>query len=230
MKNAQFSRLLFTCLALFSIHASAALVSMDWKTSGDGLITHDTATGLDWLDLTQTNDMSRDYVLTQLVSDGQFAGMRYATTNEVLGLWSTIGIDLFDGAYYFGQDPLVAQATQLLGNVYCEYDCSSYPYGVTGLTADLYTGYTDLYQRLGAMVSNQTASEPERTWYENGTFTGNYSDTSEVWLAHYLVRASVSSVSSVPVPASVWLFGSGLLGLAGVSRRTQFRSNRVRLD
>jgi hypothetical protein len=26
-------------------------------------------------------------------------------------------------------------------------------------------------------------------------------------------------VSSVPVPAAVWLFGSGLLGLVGVARR-----------
>jgi len=27
------------------------------------------------------------------------------------------------------------------------------------------------------------------------------------------------SVSSVPVPAAAWLFGSGLLGLIGVARR-----------
>jgi len=219
MKNAHFPCLLFTCLALFSLNASAALVSLDWQTPGDGMITRDTATSLDWLDLTATNNMSRDYVITQLGSGGQFAGMRYATTGEVLNLWSTLGIDLFGGTYYFGQDPLVAQATQLLGNVYCDYDCSVYPYGVTGLTADLYSGYTDLYQRLGAMVSNQTASEPARTWYENGTVTANYSTTSEVWLSHYLVRASVLLPSSVPVPASVWLFGSGLLGLSGVARR-----------
>lgn len=30
---------------------------------------------------------------------------------------------------------------------------------------------------------------------------------------------STSSVSAVPVPAAVWLFGSGLLGLVGVARR-----------
>ncbi len=29
----------------------------------------------------------------------------------------------------------------------------------------------------------------------------------------------VSGVSVVPVPAAVWLFGSGLLGLAAVARR-----------
>jgi hypothetical protein len=31
--------------------------------------------------------------------------------------------------------------------------------------------------------------------------------------------AVVSSVSAVPIPAAVWLFGSGLLGLVGVARR-----------
>lgn len=30
---------------------------------------------------------------------------------------------------------------------------------------------------------------------------------------------SISGLSAVPVPAAVWLFGSGLLGLAGVARR-----------
>jgi len=34
-----------------------------------------------------------------------------------------------------------------------------------------------------------------------------------------LVRLSV--VNAVPVPAAVWLFGSGLLGLIGFARRTR---------
>jgi len=35
------------------------------------------------------------------------------------------------------------------------------------------------------------------------------------------VIEGVMPVSSVPVPAAVWLFGSGLIGLAGVARRKQ---------
>jgi hypothetical protein len=31
--------------------------------------------------------------------------------------------------------------------------------------------------------------------------------------------ATVNSTSAVPVPAALWLFGSGLIGLAGVARR-----------
>ncbi len=33
------------------------------------------------------------------------------------------------------------------------------------------------------------------------------------------LEGSVATVSAVPVPAAVWLFGSGLLGLVGVARR-----------
>ena len=33
------------------------------------------------------------------------------------------------------------------------------------------------------------------------------------------LEGTIASVSAVPVPAAVWLFGSGLVGLAGVARR-----------
>jgi len=36
---------------------------------------------------------------------------------------------------------------------------------------------------------------------------------------HMAGTVSAGTVSAVPVPAAVWLFGSGLLGLAGVARR-----------
>jgi len=33
-----------------------------------------------------------------------------------------------------------------------------------------------------------------------------------------MLHLSVNAASTVPVPASVWLFASGLMGLAGVAR------------
>ncbi len=42
-----------TALVLSS-NVNAAIISVDWQTTGDNLITQDTASGLDWLDLTVT--------------------------------------------------------------------------------------------------------------------------------------------------------------------------------
>ena len=38
-------------------------------------------------------------------------------------------------------------------------------------------------------------------------------------LAAWAVRDGDVALSAIPVPASVWLFGSGLLGLIGIARR-----------
>jgi hypothetical protein len=46
------------------------------------------------------------------------------------------------------------------------------------------------------------------TWssYDTGDFTNTY-------------EGAIINPSAVPVPAALWLFGSGLLGLVGVARR-----------
>jgi hypothetical protein len=71
-----------TCLTFVSFSASAALVDLiniDLKIAGDELITRDSNSGLDWLDLTETNGLSQNYILTQMGSGGLFDGWRYAT-------------------------------------------------------------------------------------------------------------------------------------------------------
>ena len=35
----------------------------------------------------------------------------------------------------------------------------------------------------------------------------------------YNMSVTAAGISAVPVPAAVWLFGSGLIGLIGVARR-----------
>lgn len=53
-----------------------------------------------------------------------------------------------------------------------------------------------------------------------GTLTGTISSTGSNGVVSKLTSTDVlTPVSSVPVPATAWLFGSGLLGLAGVTRR-----------
>ena len=49
---------------------------------------------------------------------------------------------------------------------------------------------------------------------QDGPFGNNYAnfDAQELTITSY-------TPSAIPVPAAVWLFGSGLLGLVGVARR-----------
>ncbi len=55
----------------------------------------------------------------------------------------------------------------------------------------------------------------------NGILSGtNYLDTNATWSFSTASLSSYNmSIQTVPVPAAVWLFGSGLLGLVGIARR-----------
>lgn len=70
---------------------------------------------------------------------------------------------------------------------------------------------------------------PSGGTYDSGTnaYTLNWSNSFSVVVGGYLPVSGTVSVSlagdvtPVPVPAAVWLFGSGLLGLVSVARRKQ---------
>ena len=75
-----------------------------------------------------------------------------------------------------------------------------------------------------------TANTPQDVWTALGVGTAGAPDNtaSVQFIALYLGGSggaafvdslSAEQVSAVPVPAAVWLFGSGLLGLVGVARR-----------
>lgn len=71
--------------------ASATLLVVDLLAPGDGLVTHDTETGLDWLDLTPTRGLSWDDVLGG--AGGWVAdGWRHANAAEVCDLYDRHGL------------------------------------------------------------------------------------------------------------------------------------------
>lgn len=58
--------------------------------------------------------------------------------------------------------------------------------------------------------------ETQAVWNND---TWSHDTTSYNSFTAYTGALEIASISAVPVPAAVWLFGSGLIGLAGVARR-----------
>lgn len=84
--------LLFLLAAAIS-PAQAELVEADYLSYGDGLVTVDTETGLEWLDLTQTYNRAYVDTLEDIKAGGHLEGWRFATEQEVFTLLeNTMGI------------------------------------------------------------------------------------------------------------------------------------------
>jgi hypothetical protein len=77
---------LVTVLAILPFMAYASvdqLEERDWRSVGDGLITYDPTTQLEWLDLTFTSGNS----ILDTESEDFFGEFRWATGDEIISLW-----------------------------------------------------------------------------------------------------------------------------------------------
>ena len=63
----------------------------------------------------------------------------------------------------------------------------------------------------------ESASNPANAW--DFSFINGFHDMHNEGVSLFSWAVHSGNVSAVPVPAAVWLFGSGLLGLIGVARR-----------
>jgi hypothetical protein len=103
--------LLTTLMLPFSVANSAIIDNGDYTT--------DSASGLDWLDVTQTINLSYDNVYSEVSIGGEYAGWRYATLNDLYTLASNyLGITVNDdvGDYYYLNDNTLVGLVGLLGN------------------------------------------------------------------------------------------------------------------
>ncbi|MCW8933167.1 MAG: VPLPA-CTERM sorting domain-containing protein [Gammaproteobacteria bacterium] len=186
------------------ISANAALID-------NGSFTTDSISGLDWLDLSVTQNQSYD------AAPGRNAGWRYATNSEIEGLFSVA----FDGytdtnAFRHYSDSNVTgsyadqtEDVQLFASLFGSSSVSN----TLDSTLGFYRDESNILRQMGV---NQYSSYSRVFSDENTNNWNGYEGLGVYGNGIYLVR---ESISAVPVPAAVWLFGSGLIGLVGVSRR-----------
>ena len=196
----------FLYLSIVSFNANASLMEADLNTIGDGLLTIDSSTQLEWLDVTATMFLSVNEILSG-AGGWVDLGFRYATTNEVQVLAGSAGLTDFSGTGSVEQFAAASFFISLLGNtsgnIFNDGTAGRAGIGDFGpdtvnvpviIASGAGTGIADIINNTGATVSSGSTS------FSAGS---------------YLVR---DQISPVPLPAAFWLFGSFLLGLLGFSK------------
>lgn len=122
---------LFAAVLLVAAAAHADLVSEDGDFGPD-TVTRDTETGLRWLDLTESTNLSLSQAITETEPGGQYEGWRIATTDEVATFFGHAGLDLTVGSNFVPQSygPAMALAELV---------------GITGMNGNCGTGCTFSY-------------------------------------------------------------------------------------
>jgi len=202
-----------TTALVLSTSANAALID-------NGTYFTDTDSNLNWLKLTETLSRSYNDVYANLSAGGDYEGWQFATSTQFEDLM--IGQNItsntpgcFGGLNFCGAvngQAAVDEIVELFGDIGERYtrgrQTESYHGYNYGYIADKNTTSTINDANYIALISSTTDSVRTYASWDEADVSGNRVRGS------YLVRPTV-----VPIPAAVWLFGSGLIALAGFARR-----------
>lgn len=192
-------------LGFLSGPASADLIAVDLDSAGDGLVTRDTATGLEWLDLTLTTNLSVNAILGG--AGGWLAsGWRYPAPYDLFHLWTNGGIveiSLFGSPANLAG---IALLTGLLGETSTVGDIGTFGLALEGCAGPC-AGLNFLASLSGGQVGVASMSD--------AAFDLDYSNPV---YGHWLVR------DAIPEPATALLLTAGLAWLAARPRQRSSRS------
>ena len=220
---------------------SVAVSTLILSTSVNAVVLN-TLNGVDyqWLELTETQGLSRAEVEARLAdTNDALYGYEYASFQQVEELF--LSYATWDGLDGYHGDASVILGVSLFMNDFGATD-SNPGNGVdtTVSTVDggdiQIDGWEDInafYGTSGENVNGRTRLAQISLRYDStGVASGVWQSTGLGWDADTLDASNVSidstdpawgsllvQTTAVPVPAAVWLFGSGLLGLVGIARR-----------
>jgi len=196
----------FLCIIAltFSIigKANALLVEIDRYTPGDALITLDTTTGFEWLDVTETMNMSYEQVWANAQLGAE--GWRHATNFEVTDLFDryltlqNVGEiqGYFGITHYF--DSTQPDADFWMTHGFITYIGGRSPYG-------------------NAFIKRMRG---DRLIWEARDFSRWNTNQAEPYVGHWLIRQA-STPTPVPEPSTMLLLSLGLIGILGLKRKSK---------
>ncbi|MBE9560823.1 MAG: VPLPA-CTERM sorting domain-containing protein [Proteobacteria bacterium] len=195
---------------VLSTSVNAAIVNADWQTDSDNLITRVTGTGpgggLEWLDLTATTSRSYADISSKFGTGQEFEGWRYATTAEISDFFDAFGGD--SNYYNAGWSTQNSGLFDSIAPYWGDTSGDGYSYFITADQTTLGM------HKFGYIYDSNTHSRSLDEDYLRIN-DDEISDTNYLFdTGSALVRLTV-----VPIPAAIWLFGSGLIGLIGIARR-----------
>jgi len=180
--------------------------------AGSEIVTKDTATNLEWLDLTVTDGCSVNQVNANTCNSQDLSGWTHATYTQVFTLWDNAGIpDIrppdFISNTVANHDPIEDLLTDFLGftigtdTAQGYYDDSDFPPAGDSNAANL--GIAQLQLRSGTTGNAQ--------FFVDSFGPANASGNN----GHYLVR----EMQMLPEPGALTILGLGLAGLDALRRK-----------
>jgi hypothetical protein len=214
-----FKKLIPLLFLLSGFQANATIIDND-------IYTTDTATGLDWLDVTATLNLSSDTLSAQFAVGDSFEGWRYATGSEFNTVWSNItgGNPIDESTNSIDSYILLFGSTSDALHLALGVDNTDLACGAPSCGAHIVSGMIGESMMIGDF--NYHAIATARDWSENSNsvdgFTAQdttvgFDDVPYAGLGHWLVRASSTAV---PEPSIIALFALGFVGI-GFARRRQ---------
>ena len=214
--------------------ASAQLVATGTDLYGAGSATLDTETGLEWLDITYTSAITGAYwsdVKSWIAGGGKLEGWRVAEFEEVASLFSHAGISEATSASHglasISDQEAASDLIDLVGYtkiVEVETDDGITEYYQIRAGTEFCYVESEFREFDGISISYDWRTEfgymyrwDINDWEEmcNDFDPAGY-NIFEAWgMGAFLVRDT-----AVPVPSAVFLMAAGILGLAGVKRRS----------
>jgi hypothetical protein len=193
------------------------VLSADWKSAGDNLLTRDQVSGFDWLDLTVTQDRSYNFVESQFGTGGLYEGFRHATRPELEAFLTSAGIPTIDWHSFENQVP-VRDLIELVGATNPVGDMFFGPYAKGS-----FNGTDPFADGIHSVLFLQSPFRDPIIGYSNFTTGVVYDDSSDFWGGHWLVRENVAEPATVPEPGSLtlWMSAVACFGLVVWSKRKQ---------